>query len=124
MKDAYASVIEFLETVYLNEPNEMGAKASGILKEIRSFDFAFYVYTLEAIFNKTSVLHKSLQSRNIDISKAIDLVEITIKQLIEMKNDTKIFQKHISCIKEFANGNDIEITDVNTRNKKRKRRSI
>jgi len=53
-------------------------------------------------------LHKSLQSSLLNISTALELAEITIKQLIEMKSDSKVYDELLVSILEFADQNDID----------------
>ncbi len=51
------------------------------------YDFLFQVYVLQALFAKTSILNKSLQSSTLGMTTAMDLAELTIKELIDMKTD-------------------------------------
>lgn len=142
MKNAYSSVIKFLEVrinlfyitrhfkfnvfsrlklVDENENNAAGAKASGLLLQIRDFDFLFFVYSLNELFRATDSLHKTLQNSTLDISTALEFAEITIKQLIDMKTDTKYYDSLFGSMKEFAEENDISLPSIS---KKRGRQSI
>jgi len=70
--------------------NEAAAKVAGLLRQVQDFSCLFHVYLLQAIFEKTGILHKTLKSSKLDISTALDLAGITIQQLVEMKNDNII----------------------------------
>jgi hypothetical protein len=101
--------------------NSIGAKASGLLLIIREFDFLFYVYVLDEVFSKTDILNKSLQSSSLDISTALELAELTIKQLIEMKLDDDFYDNFIEEILEFADTYGIERPSNRKKGRKRVR---
>jgi len=95
MKASYGSVIKFLEIIDESERNERGAKAAGLLNQIQTWDFLFYIYTLNAVFETTDILNKSLQARDLDIATALVFAELTISKLKQMKNDKEFFKKEI-----------------------------
>ena len=108
MKDSFSSVIKFLDIVDTHENNDTGAKASGLLRQVKNFDFLFHVHILQALFKKTGILHTSLQCSSLDINTALDLAEICIQSLIEMKLDVVTREALFETILKFANENDIE----------------
>ncbi len=109
MKASYGSVIKFLEIVDEKERNERGAKAAGLLRQIRDFDFLFYIYALNAVFEKSSVLSISLQDKTLDIAKGLDLAELTILKLKEIKNADGYARDLFEASVNFATEHSIKI---------------
>jgi len=108
MKQSFPSVIQFLQLVEEQENNDVGTKASRLLKQVIDYDFLFQVYVLQALFAKTSILNKSLQSSTLDMTTALDLAELTIKELIDMKTNGDI-DTIISSTLKFAEENGIQV---------------
>jgi hypothetical protein len=84
MIKCYDSVITFLTIVDEEENNQCGAKASGLLAVVKTFDFLFFVNFISNIFDITSILHKVLQDSEIDIVTALEFVETTLISLNSM----------------------------------------
>lgn len=105
----------------MDENNKMGAKANGLLLQIKDFDFLFHVYILIDIFEVTRLLHQSLQSNTLDISTALKISQSTIQKLIEMKDDEEYYNNLFGSVTEFADDYNIQIPSSN---KKRGRQSL
>ena len=65
----------------------VGAQARGFLTRVKDFKFIFFSKFLLILFENTHALVNLLQSKNVDIFKAIQFGEITCSNLISLKND-------------------------------------
>ena len=82
LEDAYPSVVLFLQITDDNDRSEAGAKANGLLSAITKFEFMFIVHLLRLIFAETSILHTTLQKKEIDLTTALSMATVTKRNLI------------------------------------------
>ena len=124
LEDAYPSVVLFLQITDDNDRSEAGAKANGLLSAITKFEFMFIVHLLRLIFAETSILHTTLQKKEIDLTTALSMATLTKRNLIEMRDSIGVFDELYGKTEKLADkfDNDIEdqITAGATRKKTRK----
>ena len=119
IKETYSSILLFLEIIDDNEKSEIGATAFGLLTAIKQFDFIFFVHVMCSLFKITTILNSALQSKELHISGAIDIAEITILNLIQMKN-TDNFENIFEEVEKIAVENNIAF-QVRPRGRPKKR---
>jgi hypothetical protein len=129
----YKYLLTFLEIVDDDNDKSIGATARGFLKQVKTFNFVFYCKILLVLFEKTHILSKFLQKPSNNIVKALELCDITIMELEEMKSIAfvKIFNECKSiCEQEDINVPSIELAEsvndlhtniLNPNSKKRKK---
>jgi hypothetical protein len=103
----YKYLLTFLEIVDDDNDKAIGAAARGFQKQVKSFNFVFYCNILLLLFEKTHILSKFLQKPNANIVQALDLCDITIMNLEQMKENC--FDEIISECKIICEDANIEI---------------
>ena len=98
----YKYLLTVLEIVDDDNYKSIGATARGFLKQVKTFNFVFYCKILLVLFEKTHILSKFLQKPSNNIVKALELCDITIMELEEMKSIAfvKIFNECKSIIEQ------------------------
>ncbi len=124
--ESYEYFITFLEIVGDDNDKAIGAQARGYLKEIKSFKFVFYSNSLMILFKQTHSLANILQSKRLDIAKAIELAEITCSNFISFKTDMdscNAFNILYDTCTNTCTANNIEVPSDDSRKAKRTRNS-
>ena len=62
-------------------------EASGLLLQVKSFKFLLALVIFDRLLSITKHLSDALQSTNMDLAKAIDLVSATVETLEEFRSD-------------------------------------
>ena len=78
-----------------------GAQAESLLNAISTHSFVFNLLILEDVFRTTNVLSKYLQSIDILICKAYDMVNATLHSLKELRSDDE-FEKYWTLADEIC----------------------
>ena len=107
MRQGLVSVLEFLKLISETENNAAGIEASKLLSRCDDFDFLFCVHVLDEVFKKIHCLNNCLQSNAIDLSFLLEIADISINLLIEMRNDDISYQKLVESVLEYADQNGI-----------------
>ena len=63
------------------------AQATGLLLQVKSFKFLLYLIIFDKVLSVTKGLSDVLQSTNLDLAKAANLVSATIKTLEDFRTD-------------------------------------
>uniref|UniRef100_A0A1B6KEB1 Uncharacterized protein n=1 Tax=Graphocephala atropunctata TaxID=36148 RepID=A0A1B6KEB1_9HEMI len=100
-KDQLACVINALQKCGQSSKPKEAAEARGLLIQIKSFDVAFTLVSLEGILQIVNILSKQLQSSSIDVGKCLKLIRATIDQLQQLRTDTK-FEEFIQETEELC----------------------
>ncbi|CAI6371179.1 unnamed protein product [Macrosiphum euphorbiae] len=116
VKENYSSILAAIEEIIDNtKQSDVRAKGKGILHHMKTFEFVFAMLMLDPILSsilKTSVF---LQSPNINLLTAVEIVESLKKLLVSMRNTeddfTDIYHKTIQMCKNY----DIEIPQLKKR---------
>jgi len=78
-----------LKSVDCSDKSSYGAKAKFLLNNINNFEFVFIIHMLDEILNQTSELSDALQEIELDFIYSRNLIKTTIKNLQELRNDSK-----------------------------------
>ena len=83
----FGAVLATLEEIVDGEDRSRATEAIGILMQVHTFKFLLSLFW--RILSCTKSLSDQLQSREIDLAKAADLVLATVSTLQEMRNDSQ-----------------------------------
>jgi hypothetical protein len=118
--ESYEYLITFLEITDDDNDKAIAAQARGYFKEIKSFKFLFYSNLLMILFKQTYFLANILQSKRLDIAKAIEFKEITSSNFISIKTDMDSCNAfnvlYDTCI-NTCTANNIEVPSDDSRKK-------
>ena len=103
----YKYLLTFLEIVDDDNDKAIGNTAPGLQKQVKSFNFVFYCNILLLLFEKTYILSKFLQKPNSNIVHALDLCDVTIMNLQQMKENS--FDEIIKECTSICQEENIEI---------------
>ena len=78
-----------------------------------SFDFVFVAHLMKDIIALTNGLNLALQKSDQDIVNAMTMVDVTKRNLQEMRDDG--WDYHMSIITSFVKKYDIEVPDMEGR---------
>jgi len=116
VKNNYSALLIAIKQITDNtKQSDIRAKGLGIIYQMESFEFIFAMQMLDPILNL--ILHVStvLQSSNINLLTAIDLVRSLKKSLESMKNDGNDFKNIYKNTEQLCEENCITIPDVKKR---------
>ena len=105
VKELFEEILATLEWVEGNDADGANA-ASGYIKEMQSTDFIFMLIVWEEILRKCNALSKQLQTVNMDMIEAIDLISSTKGALQIMRSDDA-FKNRYEVSKDFAESHDV-----------------
>jgi hypothetical protein len=115
----HTSIFTFLEIADDDNDHSVGATARGIQKKIKTMNFIFYSTSLLLLFERIHTLSCLLQSKDLCVKTATDLVEKILKSLLNLKNDKDEYDKiYEQCLK-VCEDNRIDIEE-DRRGKRRK----
>ena len=103
----YKYLLTFLEIVDDDNDKAIGATARGFLKQVKTFNFIFYCKVLLLLFEKTHILSTFLQKPSNNIVKALDLCDLTIMELKEMRK--RSFVEIFEDCESICNQEEIEV---------------
>jgi len=93
---------------------EIRAKGNGLFKQLQTFEFIFSLCMMEPILQMILIASKSLQSSNLDLLTAVQLINSLKKSLISMRNSEQYDEMFNKCLK-ICKEHDIEIPEVRNR---------
>ena len=94
---------------------DVRAKALGILNQMKTFEFIFAMLMLNPILSLVLKVSVYLQSSNINLLTAFELVKSLKQSLILLRNNEKEFQDIFKKTVQMCNDNDILIPDLKRR---------
>lgn len=102
------------------EKKSRAIEAKGLLYQVSQFSFILQLHTMRKIFNTTLALSNVLQHKGLDLAKACRLVDVTIEQLQQIKEDVK-FDVIYEDAEKFAS--ELLDSDIQPGNQNRIRRA-
>jgi len=106
IRETYKSILKSLEFIDLNDKTAAGANAKSLLTACNEFEFFFTVTCLSEVFKRTSLLSVSLQTVDLDLAKANNLIKATHASLEDIETDTFFETIYSDCLK-FAKENNM-----------------
>jgi len=119
--DKYQALIESLDILSKSSDRVTASTSRTFFKTISKFKFILCLIFFKNIFNVTTPLSNYLQSKNIDFIKAIHLVDIAKKHLIELRSE-EAYNIFLNDVKEYTKINNIldnEFKEIRIRTKKK-----
>ena len=105
----YECLLEALDDIERSRDRSAAAEARGLVMQLKSLSFLAILCIFEEILGLTKPLSDHLQSKELDLSCAIDLVESVKKTFAEYRSDSH-FSSHIwNRVTELAHTRDIEM---------------
>ena len=105
----FGSVLATLQAVVDGENRAKAVEATGILLQVRTFKFLLLLVIFWRLLSCTKSLSDQLQSVNIDMAKAADLVIATIATLQEFRSDSA-WNHMFKYVEDVAALPDINVT--------------
>ena len=85
-------------------------QACGILSNLKTYEFGFYLHLMHDVLHRTNILSKELQRKDLDILEAACMVRATMDSLQKLR-DTG-FDSILPKVSSFCRKHDIEILDM------------
>ena len=113
----YDSLLATLEHIADDSDSAKAVQAKGLYLQIKSFSFLVALVTFDKILSFTKHASDQLQSPNLDLASAADLVAATQSSLLDYRTD-EMWHKLYTYTERIANHHCIEISShlVNRRN--------
>ncbi|KAE9525825.1 hypothetical protein AGLY_014051 [Aphis glycines] len=117
----FDSLLDSLQKLSNSEDKITSTGANDFLKIITLFNFILSMIFMKNIFDITTPLSNYLQSKSLDFIEAINLINTSIEQLTNKRNDTE-YDKLLSEAKQFSENNSLpsaSFKENRRRNKKK-----
>lgn len=116
IKENYSSILAAIEEIVDNtKQSDVRAKGKGILHQMKTFEFIFAMMMIDPILSSILKTSAFLQSSNINLLMAVEIIELLKKFLVSMRNTeedfTDIYHKTVQMCKNY----DIEIPQLKKR---------
>lgn len=85
--DRLPAIKQVLQEVTQERRGEQSSEARGLLAQL-DIEFVVHLVTLRKLFGETKLLSDMLQAPNLDLSRAVDLVEALVQTLTDFRQDT------------------------------------
>ncbi|XP_021810541.1 zinc finger MYM-type protein 1-like [Prunus avium] len=106
----FPSVVNVLQMIVDDNPNDSSGEAYKLWREIQSFEFVFHLFLMKAILGITNTLSLALQKKDQDIVSAMSLVK-TCKENLQWMRDNE-FEELIEQASSFCNKYNITVPDM------------
>ena len=117
----YPALIKALEKIQtIDRRREVLAEASGLCNAMTTFEFILNLLLWQQILQELNVLSKYLQSSDMDIHSASELVNATVKNLTKLRQDDH-FKNKIEAARKMAEDANAD-TEFAVRRKRTKKR--
>ncbi|BBG99398.1 Putative disease resistance TIR-NBS-LRR class protein, partial [Prunus dulcis] len=101
----FPSVVNVLQMIVDDNPNDSSGEAYKLWREIQSFEFVFHLFVMKAILGITNTLSLALQKKDQDIVSAMSLVK-TCKENLQLMRDNE-FEELVEQASSFCYKHDI-----------------
>ncbi|KAI5327257.1 hypothetical protein L3X38_026653 [Prunus dulcis] len=101
----FPSVVNVLQMIVDDKPNDSSGEAYKLWREIQSFEFVFHLFVMKAILGITNTLSLALQKKDQDIVSAMNLVK-TCKENLQLMRDNE-FEELVEQASSFCYKHDI-----------------
>ena len=112
-KERYKSLIlAFKAIIESSHDGCERTEAIGLLKQLQNFSFILLLWVFNDILGITKLLSDTLQSKELDLARAIDLVDSVEKTLTERRSQEYFRQKVWLCALKDADDNNVEVSNA------------
>ncbi|KAI5343372.1 hypothetical protein L3X38_011248 [Prunus dulcis] len=110
----FPSVVNVLQMIVDDNPNDSSGEAYKLWREIQSFEFVFHLFVMKAILGITNILSLALQKKDQDIVSAMNLVK-TCKENLQLMRDNE-FEELVEQASSFCYKHDIIVPTMDEEN--------
>ncbi|CAN6548291.1 unnamed protein product [Malus baccata var. baccata] len=103
-------VVEVVEWIKSDRNQHNLREATGLFKDIQTFDFMFHLFLMRLILGITNELSQALQKKDQDIVNAMALVEVCKQRLQSLRDDD--FGDLLHNVERFCEEHDIVIPNM------------
>jgi len=118
----FDALLDSLQKLSNSEDRITSTGANNFLKIITSFNFILSIVFMKNIFDITTPLSNYLQSKFLDFIEAINLINTSIEQLTNKRNDTE-YEKLLSKAKQFAENNYLPLASFKENRRRNKKKN-
>ncbi|CAN6689072.1 unnamed protein product [Malus baccata var. baccata] len=104
------AVVEVVEWIKSDRNQDNLGEATGLFKDIQTFDFVFHLFLMRLILGITNELSQALQKKDQDIVNAMALVEVCKQRLQFLRDDD--FGDLLHDVEKFCEEHDIVIPNM------------
>eukprot|EP00102_Acyrthosiphon_pisum_P025993 XP_016663203.1 PREDICTED: zinc finger MYM-type protein 1-like [Acyrthosiphon pisum] len=108
-----------LKECTLSKKSKEAAKPRGLLNQFATFDNLLTIFCLDELLLCINSLSVYLQTKSIDLSKCITLIECTKDQIKSMRTENKVhdlYEKVIKSVEEISGEMSIPVTEKRKKN--------
>nr|XP_028949212.1 zinc finger MYM-type protein 1-like [Malus domestica] len=109
-KALHLAVVEVVEWIKSDRNQDNLGEATGLFKDIQTFDFVFHLFLMRLILGITNELSQALQKKDQDIVNAMTLVEVCKQRLQSFRDDD--FGDLLHDVEKFCEEHDIVIPNM------------
>ncbi|CAN6551227.1 unnamed protein product [Malus baccata var. baccata] len=106
----FEAVVEVAEWIKSDRNQDNLGEATGLFKDIQTFDFVFHLFLMRLILGITNELSQALQKKDQDIVNAMTLVEVCKQRLQSLRDDD--FGDLLHDVEKFCEEHDIVIPNM------------
>nr|XP_028949408.1 zinc finger MYM-type protein 1-like [Malus domestica] len=106
----FEAVVEVVEWIKSDRNQDNLGEATGLFKDIQTFDFVFHLFLMRLILGITNELSQALQKKDQDIVNAMGLVEVCKQRLQSLRDDD--FGDLLHDVEKFCEEHDIVIPNM------------
>ncbi|XP_070668992.1 uncharacterized protein [Malus domestica] len=106
----FEAVVEVVEWIKSDRNQDNLGEATGLFKDIQTFDFVFHLFLMRLILGITNELSQALQKKDQDIVNAMALVEVCKQRLQSLRDDD--FGELLHDVEKFCEEHDIVIPNM------------
>ena len=85
IRKCFSAVIDALTSVAEHNDRERSIEAAGLLSRVQTLDFVSSLVIFENLLSITKGLSDQLQAQDLDLVGALDLLQVTVDQLVEAR---------------------------------------
>ncbi|XP_070668833.1 uncharacterized protein [Malus domestica] len=106
----FEAVVEVVEWIKSDRNQDNLGEATGLFKDIQTFDFVFHLFLMRLMLGITNELSQALQKKDQDIVNAMTLVEVCKQRLQSFRDDD--FGDLLPDVEKFCEEHDIVIPNM------------
>lgn len=107
--NGYQAIIETLERVVEGDNRERAVESKGLLSQIKCLQFIACSVMFKKLLLRTQGLSDVLQSKELDLAAAMDLVETAIESLTKWRKQRKSWIKVWKEVEEMCRINEVPL---------------
>lgn len=116
IKFNYSALVKALQEICdLIRLSDVSAKARGLIFQMKSFNFIFALNMLEPIFSVILKVSTNLQSKELDLLTAVNLIKSLKLTICQYRSDDEKYEKIYYNVIKMCDENNIDIPNVKKR---------